>query len=126
VPGVTVRKHTPERLYCVRELKAMSLADWQDIPVVQMPADELIPTQGVLLIDRLVELTQGGSRRGAYDGDAPDVCGHTVLFNGRWYIHDGHHDWGIRWLRGETHVPVRIKRIDAACSDPCCKKGGGG
>lgn len=105
--------HVPDRLYCVRELVGMTLDDWQSVPVVQVRACDLVPTQSCLVIDRLIALTEGGQR------EAGDICGHAIFFNGRLYIHDGHHDWALRWLREEQYVPVRVKRIEVACADPC-------
>lgn len=105
--------HTPDRLYCLRELNTMALTDWETLPVTHIPLDHLTPTQNSLLIDRLIDITNGQPR------DGGDTYGHTVHYNGRLYIHDGHHDWALRWLRGEQTVPVRVKRITTACVDPC-------
>jgi hypothetical protein len=93
----------------------MTLPDWHTVPVVLMPVDELIPTQNAVLIDHLIRLSQGGSR---HEGD---ICGHVVRYRGRHYIHDGHHEWTLRWLRGHTHIPVRVIRIDQPCTAPCCR-----
>jgi hypothetical protein len=93
----------------------MTAADWLAIPPTPLPVTEVIPTQGCLVIDRLVDLTGGAARHGG------DRWGHAVAFGGRTYIHDGHHDWAIRWLRGDPQVPLRVVPLDTACVDPCCK-----
>lgn len=91
----------------------MTPTDWQHIPITHVPVDELIPTQGCLVIDRLIDITQGNPR------EHGDAYGHTIHYNNHLYIHDGHHDWAIRWLQGERSIPVRIKHITTACTDPC-------
>lgn len=112
-PLAAPQHHVSDRLYCLRELNTMTLNDWQTVPITRVPVSHLTPTQACLNIDRLIQITQGHPRE---NGDA---CGHTINYNNRLYIHDGHHDWAIRWLRGERYIPVRIKHITAACTDPC-------
>lgn len=112
--GIAVQPHVADRLYCVRSLIDTTWDDWHAMPVVHVPVHDLVPTQCGLSIDRLIDIAAGGAREGE------DPIGHAVAFRGRLFIHDGHHDWALRWLRGDQHVPVRIKHIDVACSDPCC------
>jgi hypothetical protein len=109
-----VNKHTSERLYCLRELNAMTWADWVSIPVTRVSVDNLVPTQSCVVIDRLIDLNTGGKREGG------DPYGHVIEFEGQRYIHDGHHDVIMRWLWNETSIPVRFKAIDVKCVDPCC------
>ena len=110
------QRHVSCRLYCLRELDAMRPQDWADVRVTPMPVGNLTPTQCCLKIDRLVDLAAGGAREGH------DPIGHAVDYRGRVYIHDGHHDWALRWLAGHAVVPVRVKTITQACSDPCCQE----
>lgn len=91
----------------------MSLDDWFRIPVTQVPISELLPRQGCLLIDRLADLIAGGPRTGG------DQVGHVVLFRDQLFIHDGHHDWALRWFRGEKYMPVRVKQVNTPCDGSC-------
>jgi hypothetical protein len=106
--------HTSERLYCTYELKNMSWDDWLAIPITEIEVSHLTPTQGGLSIDRLIAIAAGNPREGE------DPYGHAISYQGKLYIHDGHHDWALRWIKGEQRIPMRIKQIDNACINPCC------
>jgi hypothetical protein len=112
-----MRQFVPGHLFCVQQLLDMtSDDDWLTADVVEVSIDELTPTQPCLLIDRVIELTADGKRRG------DDRCAHVVKFNGQLYIDDGHHDCVLRWLRGERSMLVKLVQIDVACTmdKPCC------
>jgi hypothetical protein len=118
--GVTqcdVRRHVKPRPYCVAGLLEMSSEDWAAITPTAVPIRQLVPTQEGLGIDRLVALAAGGPREG------DDPYGHTIRHAGVLYIHDGHHAWALRWLRGQQHIFVRVKPVNLACAKPCGRCG---
>lgn len=110
-----MHKHTSAKLYCLREFDRMAPEDWQQIPLKHVPISKLVPTQSTVLIDRLLDLSEGKPRHGG------DPHGHVIEYRGQLYIHDGHHDLIRFWLRDQSHALVRIKRIDTPCVDPCCQ-----
>lgn len=112
-----MQHHTSAKLYCLRELDRMTVEDWQRIPLKNVPISKLMPTQSTVLIDRLLDLSEGKPRQGG------DLYGHVIEFQGQLYIHDGHHDLIRFWLRDQSRALVRIKQIDSPCVDPCCQKG---
>lgn len=77
--------------------------EWTTAPV-EVHVTDLIPTQPVLVIDRLHDLMCGAAPHGL------DPYPHIVNA-GDLYIHDGHHRWAIAWLQGRSKIEVRMSKI---------------
>ncbi len=75
---------------------------WLDIPVSWVLPESLTPTQSDVAVSRLLHHKYGGS------AEAGDYCIHVVAYEGRLYIHDGHHRWTIAMLLNSITIPARI------------------
>lgn len=76
----------------------MTTADWLRIPPQAMPIDRLVPVQPV--------------QAHLLDGHDTSHCGdslpHVVLWNGTYFISDGHHRVARSKRRGLTVLAVRL------------------
>jgi hypothetical protein len=94
-PALSILAPVLPRPFPRDHLHAMTDHDWSRIPAVQLHAQELIPSQEGVSLQRISELLAGGAPEGG------DWCGRAVLWEGRVYVFDGHHRWLLACLRGE-------------------------
>lgn len=78
----------------------MTSAKWLNVPVVQLPISILVATQPGVLLHALAD-------------DAPTPVGgdqypHVILWNGTYYLEDGHHRTVRARLAGHRHIMVRL------------------
>lgn len=90
---------TQDRPYIEDDLPPFE--DWTWGPIFVLMRD-LVPTQPLLVIDRLAHIFNGGIPRGG------DMHPHVVHTGNKFYIHDGHHRWAAAWLSGQDGMHVRI------------------
>lgn len=82
-------------------LSAAQVPDYSHLKpgsIVRLPIQHIIPTQGVVFIDRI----QGYLDRGY------EFCPEIVLKDGKPYVAIGHHRIMTHLLRGDTHVNVQV------------------
>jgi ParB-like chromosome segregation protein Spo0J len=79
-------------------------ATWLNVPVVELPISELVATQPGLLLHALSDKAPqpvGG-----------DIFPHVILWNGTYYLEDGHHRTVRARLSGQTTVKARLLNLD--------------
>lgn len=78
-------------------------ATWLNVPVVKVPISELVATQPGVLLHALSETPPtpvGG-----------DKYPHVILWEGTYYLEDGHHRIVRRLLKGKKKVKVRLLEL---------------
>jgi hypothetical protein len=90
------------RPYCEDALLPYEQVMVECPPVVVDPRT-LVTTQKHLVIGRLLALAAGEHAEG------PDPYPHVVDYEGRLYVHNGHHRWLLDVLAGCPSMSVRIQ-----------------
>ena len=91
------RPYDPDRLLSYEQVM-------DTIPPVFVRTADLLPTQPVLMVDRLLAMFAGARTEG------PDPHPHVVQMpDGRLYIHNGHHRWALALLGYQTLIAVRVQ-----------------
>lgn len=75
--------------------------EFNNLPVVYLPADKLIPTQKFVKKDNLIRVSKHGK------GNP-----HVIQIGSEYFILDGHHRSADRILNGESKIPVHIYKVD--------------
>lgn len=75
--------------------------EFNNLPVVYLPADKLIPTQKFVNKDNIEKVHKSGK------GNP-----HIVEIDGEHFILDGHHRSAARILNGESKIPVHTYKVD--------------
>lgn len=79
-----------------------SSATWLSVPVVKLPIAELVATQPGVFLHALRDKTApvGG-----------DKYPHVILWEGTYYLEDGHHRVVRRLLKGKKNVKARLLEL---------------
>lgn len=75
---------------------------WRTIPATTVPIGDLTPSQSDLSLTHLARIANGGPSL------TGDTAGRAVVYEGRLWLHDGHHRWAVACLRGAQEFLVRV------------------
>jgi len=80
----------------------MTSQKWLDVPVVEVPIKELIATQRGVYFHALVD---------DFNHLFGDPYPHVILWEGEYYLEDGHHRVVKQALKGAHSVSVRLLSV---------------
>jgi hypothetical protein len=88
---------------CPWGTSGLTSATWRNVPVVELPIEELVATQPGILLHAISD-----NHRSSVGGDPYP---HVIHWKGTYYLEDGHHRTVKARMNGQKTIHVRLLKL---------------